>query len=593
MVAALRTLRGRLLLLLALALLPPGLFALMQAVSSYTQARAIYQRSVLQEAVLAIGSLTALISDTRKILGDLAAQPEIKGFDETRCSRLLASAHDQMPRLGLVSAVDATGSVRCLSRNLEIRGKASDWPWYEAMVADPRFFITPALDARITGKRSVFMGNPMFDDTGAYAGFVGASVPTSLLEAELRRLETSQGTRLALVDPEGNLIASDTDDATWVPPPSLVRYYLGGAETVFELDDGESAHIDFAVSPLYENQVYALAGALPPHPLAGLSLGLAINIALPTIMWAAALVVAWYGIDRYVVRWVVQLRRIAQAYSKGRLSLRAIAMESAPLELKQLGDTMNEMAATLDERAERLRAAIAEQQALLAEVHHRVRNNLQLMSSLLNLQHQRAETQAERDSLRVVQERIQALALVHRGLYETGGLHRLELPSLVPEIVRFVQHGRNSAAQAIKFGFDIGEIAIDANKAVPLALLVTEAVSDALDRAARGKGRGSITIRIAEDAEGCDIVIAMEGSSEAIHAWTGMTRLLVEAFAQQLKGMATFSAHGASGQIVVRTERLSIDAGGQAPGIPVAAVVREGRSNQTPAPMSALSGAGT
>jgi len=556
MLRSLRTLRGRLLLLLALALLPPGAFALMQAVASYDQARTLYERSALQEALLAIASLEPLVSDARKRLSELAAQPEIRRFDPATCAAMLAAAATDVPSFLIVSAVDTAGDIRCLSRPSAGRVSVRERDWYAAFIADPRFYITPAQIGLVTRERVIGMNNPMFDDAGAYAGFVRAAIPTKLLEEELSRIETGENAYLALVDRDGQPIAASGEDASWMPPPAVVRRHLGAADKVFKSDEGGGAVQTFAVASFYEKQVFALAGIAPPRPLAGLSLGLALDIALPTIMWGAALLVAWYGLDRYVVRWIVQLRRIAQAYSKGRLTLRAIGMESAPLELRQLGDTMNEMAATLDERADRLRASVAEQQALLAEVHHRVKNNLQLMSSLVNLQYQRAELQAERDSLRIVQERIHALALVHRGLYEQSGVHRLDLGTLVPELVRYIQHGRSSAAQMVSVGYDIAGIEVDANKAVPTALLITEAVSDAFDRAAPGRCRGRIVVRIAEDDEGSDILVAVEGIQAP---WSGLARLLVEAFAQQLKGSARFDVRNGTSSLVVRTARLSTD----------------------------------
>ncbi len=93
-------------------------------------------------------------------------------------------------------------------------------------------------------------------------------------------------------------------------------------------------------------------------------------------------------------------------------------LDGAPTEFRLLGEGMSEMAAAIQERDRNLREAIAQKTMLVREVHHRVKNNLQIVMSLLSLQAGRVRDPAATEALRQARARINALALVHRILYE-------------------------------------------------------------------------------------------------------------------------------------------------------------------------------
>src|SRR3546814_2420748 len=136
-------------------------------------------------------------------------------------------------------------------------------------------------------------------------------------------------------------------------------------------------------------------------------------------MWVIAIGVAWFADDPLVLRPIRLLRRPANAYAKGHFEARTAGIDDVPEELRELGVTMHKMADVISLHESELRKSLQEQKTLLKEVYHRVKNNLQVVSSLVNLQVSRAANEHERGALRATQDRI------HRSEEHTSELQSL------------------------------------------------------------------------------------------------------------------------------------------------------------------------
>ncbi len=135
-------------------------------------------------------------------------------------------------------------------------------------------------------------------------------------------------------------------------------------------------------------------------------------------------------------------------------------------------------------RAEQaLHASLREKEALLKEVHHRVKNNLQIISSLLRLQSDQTDHPAATGALHNMQGRIRSMALLHETLYRSGDLARVHLADYLEAVCTqlFRAHQRN--AGAIDLRLDLAAFELDATQAVPCGLLVNELVANALKHA--------------------------------------------------------------------------------------------------------------
>lgn len=169
---------------------------------------------------------------------------------------------------------------------------------------------------------------------------------------------------------------------------------------------------------------------------------------------------------------------------------------------RQVLATISDVTARRAAQAE-IERALREKTALLNEVHHRVKNNLQVISSLLSLQarHAGPEVQA---ALRDSQSRVHSMALMHQLLYERADFSALELGSYLRRLGALLRDTYLGSGSAVRLQITAPEqgLRIDLQRAIPCGLLVTELVTNAIKHAFAGGTGGRIDVRVAANAQG-------------------------------------------------------------------------------------------
>ena len=172
-----------------------------------------------------------------------------------------------------------------------------------------------------------------------------------------------------------------------------------------------------------------------------------------------------------------------------------------------------------------MREALAERDTLLNEVHHRVRNNLQVITSFLNLQMSKHGPGVVREALREAQARIQALALVHNQLYSESNLDRIDIAQLLPRLAQNVVKIYGATGR-VEVSAALFPWSLSVARASPLALLATEAVTNAVRHGFPGERGGTITLaawrgdderptlRISDDGAG--MPVGQDGAQRSI-----------------------------------------------------------------------------
>ena len=183
------------------------------------------------------------------------------------------------------------------------------------------------------------------------------------------------------------------------------------------------------------------------------------------------------------------------------------------------------------QREQRLIETLSEERALLREVHHRVKNNLQMVASLLNIQARGAADDSEARGLARAHDRVQLMALVHQRIYASGEVRALRLDDLAAEISRQLLQSRGFAAKDINLKLELAEARVDVDRAVPAAFLIGEAISNALD--VLSETSADLKLAMSEDAEGL-ISIALDGEASGATATSSPSGRLIDGFARQL-----------------------------------------------------------
>ncbi len=129
---------------------------------------------------------------------------------------------------------------------------------------------------------------------------------------------------------------------------------------------------------------------------------------------------------------------------------------------------------------EQLQTALDEKTLMLSEIHHRIKNNLQVILGLLDLQFSTVEDAATQQMLRESQNRIKAIALIHERLYQTPGESRINADLYFQVLVRYLTETYNAQVQGIVVELSIADLTLDIDLAIPCALIVSELISNAL-----------------------------------------------------------------------------------------------------------------
>lgn len=187
--------------------------------------------------------------------------------------------------------------------------------------------------------------------------------------------------------------------------------------------------------------------------------------------------------------------QIAVAIENTRLFEETVA-QAAELEIHRdhLEEQVTERTQELTRATEQLSASLVEKDTLLKEIHHRVKNNLQVISSLLNLQMRTTDDDCMIDGFRDSQNRILAMAQVHEKLYQSESLVEIDMCRYIRDLAITLFHTYRQESHMIKMRYQLDEITLDINQAVPCGLIFNELISNAIKHAFPEELVGEITV---------------------------------------------------------------------------------------------------
>lgn len=241
---------------------------------------------------------------------------------------------------------------------------------------------------------------------------------------------------------------------------------------------------------------------------------------------------------------------------------------SSTRELRQLTISFQRATFILRRQQLRLAEAMDQQELLMQEIHHRVKNNLQVVASLLNLQASRIRLPEARAEFQSARDRVRTLATLHRHLYAHGELHTINMREFLIELCsQLFQAMGEKAGERLRLEIEAPELKMSSDQAVPLALIVTEAVSNAVKYAFPGGRRGSISVYLKADRCHAELEIFDDGvgipaGRVETEAGTrdGIGIQLIRGFARQLGAtLQVEEGHGTRYKVHLPLQRKRLD----------------------------------
>jgi len=221
------------------------------------------------------------------------------------------------------------------------------------------------------------------------------------------------------------------------------------------------------------------------------------------------------------------------------------------------------MASTLMARVRmetQLKESLRDKETLIQEVHHRVKNNLQIVSSLLALQSQQVDDSKARDFFSESENRVQSISLIHEKLSLSDGLSSLDLSEYVNDLVRELFMSFGMPSSGIRLSVEVPEREMDIDALIPCGLIINELVSNALKYAFPTKADGSLHVGISSAADGLtELLVRDNGPGLPVDMDIKKTRSLglrlVNSLVKQLKGELVINREGGTEFRIIFNER--------------------------------------
>ena len=457
----------------------------------------------------------------------------------------------QLARYSNIAAVTPEGVIRCSARPIPTGlavNAAANRELFGQAAARKGFVLGPIRTSALTRQLVIPAAYPILQDS-RIAGFVYAGLridwfaqAPGALVPDLRALWMSDGT--------GHIVQVAAVDALGLPPPKTLQALQAGPAVIAARSAGG---LPYAYASAQLGDGYSLIVAYPATLDRAAATGLLIRrigqLCLLLLLGLAAVAI---GTHLALVEPLTQLSSaVADWRRNGRFN--AKSLRDPPTELRELASTFAEATQAVAEHESRHRIAAAQQELLMREIHHRVKNNLQIVASLLNLQASRIKMPEAKAEFASARDRVRALATLHRHLYMHGEVHTIDMPGFLTELCSqlFTAMGE-VPGRRIQLTIEASPLRMSSDQAVPLSLVVTEAVSNAVKYAFPGGRTGQVSVRLTADDEFADLVVEDNGvgipagrTETESGPRDGIGITLIRGFARQLG--ATLTVHEDAG----------------------------------------------
>ena len=529
--ATLATIRVRLGAAMTVALAPVLLLGAAETLIAYQKDAQEQRASLGLAAERSAATARAQMASASVLLETLA--PESIGLE---CAQRLSEITGRLQGYDNLIRFDRFGRVACAARSVAPDALRRDRAWFIRLSQGAQSTIIRSPEG-FGGSPALLAAERASDRGGNFDGALVALINLDSLRPSLTDRALPRGTEVAIIDDQGRYISRTRPGAFGAAGARVVQAIRGGrAPYLYFGPDEKGASRVYSAAPL-TGEVSVILSAPAESLFSWAGLNPLSSFLFPLLAFTVALSAVWVVTDRVVIRWLAYLSRIATIYAKGRLSVRPSQASRAPPEIRELAETLADMAEAIAARDQSLRDSITEKDALLREIHHRVKNNLQVISSLLNLQERSLSDPAARTAMSDTRQRVGALALIYRALYQGSDMRRVDLRQFLSDLIGQLVIEQQSKGVVVRTELTADELTIDPDKLAPLALFAVEAISNAQKHALAENG-GLLSVCFVVNGAEAELSISDEGKAGGAEmtGGVGVGRALMSAFARQLRG---------------------------------------------------------
>lgn len=550
------------LLILAAALPVMALYA-WSAIEQRNQVIAAAEDQLLRSAKLVASQQQSMFTNAGNLLSTLLVAATEIGVQDPKCGQLADRIASENRTYEALAVVLQDGTVVCKSSSDEFGENVGDLGVFGAAATS----------------QSLSIGMPQDGMVPIATTARAASGDTQLIGLAMVRFEELETAMSLARLPEGGvavLFDSDLNILAQAPEGTEIDSALIGAVTPAAAPSSGGAGLVSAVSNSGDRFLWAVTDFLPDQGLfialgvdygdllAGEDRELRQGLGVLLAVFLLAAMAAWFVGQRTIQRPIARLAAAVGALKRGDGSDRS-EVAGASRELRQLSVDFNEMADSLraretdiKERSDQLAQMVGEREILVHEMNHRVRNSLQLVSSIVGLQIGNLSDDDAKVRLREAQSRIAAISKVHEQLYSGSRLDRVAVAPYLTDLCDDLARSLALDERNVKLTVDALDFELPPDRMIPLGMIITELVTNSAKHAMNGAAG---TISLAVNVDGDEVVASVcdfgAGLPQEVHSGesTGLGLRIVNALARQLNAEVTTERTGQGLRTTIRFSR--------------------------------------
>ncbi|WP_291197099.1 sensor histidine kinase [Hyphomonas sp.] len=365
---------------------------------------------------------------------------------------------------------NAEGQVTCFFAGENLVGQPMpDLGWNDQLRRGMKTIESSRFDGLALGDPVIWMLQGVANDAGEFEGSVAVTVSIEQLAKSLPET-ASPGLRQGIVLVDGDVLGSGIVERIpvgWLTSEAILE------RTARQLRLPQGGRVDVVVMPLATDSLWILTPSSTPR---NSRIETVVALTIPVLAFLAALLTATWIMDTLVLRWIERLRlRISDLRRSAEYTPLADDLARAPAELQQLARAFDDLTESVKVHESDLLQALARMKGAFRETHHRVKNNLQVMLSMLKLQG-RSEVQPETQvALRLAAQRVAMMAAVHHSLLNESHIETVDASELFDAICKQIHERQGWEEESRHLVPDVEDVSLPSDLAVPMAMFVQEA----------------------------------------------------------------------------------------------------------------------
>lgn len=523
-------------LIVVLALAPLAIASIVQGVLHVRARQAAIDGVLRQTAIYATHNEQNIFSGTAHLLQGLAARPELTA-GAGACSTMLKTATIGLPSILNLTFVNAQGKPVCSATGKFDVADYSRLSWWKPMQARKAAGVPPVLNSLASHSNVLPYTLPLHDASGAFRGVLSAALDLRWVSQTSPYGRLPPYALMLIVDRNGTVVASNR------PVPkglntAVSKAALDHRQHTFQVQDAEGARWRWTAERI-ENSRRLIAFAMQePMPFGVSRVYLIGNILLPILMVILASIAMWLGTERFVIRWTTYLKRVSAAYAQNHFAMELSELEEAPDEFKVLGHEMKNMATSIRDRDRTLNSALQQKSSMAREIHHRIKNNLQIVASLISLYSQNIADRESQTAFSQILARVGALTLIQRLMEMNDTTPILDMRRLFTELGEQIRTIAVESGIRYRLTIQAEDWLLPPDMATPVAFFAVEALSFELFGPQHAESMRTVELFFGGDGPGHLLLWVEDGvfASAALASGRPSPQRIFAALAEQLKG---------------------------------------------------------